>query len=302
MLEINTRKAGDREAREADLLESLAFSRVPLRHRPRKSLECQTAARRAVRGAPARRPDTRADILVRLRAPCSPTAGFGRTTIRAVASDAGVDPALVHHYFGTKDDLFVASLQLPVDPRERLAPALAGGPDGAAERILRVFLEVWDEPDNRLALLGLVRSILDGTGERLLREGFLPVVLIPVGQALGIDRPELRMPLVASQLVGLILVRYVLAVEPLASMAADDIIQSSAMSGAEDAHLDLLGDDEDDGEARRDRQPATRSGMPAATIDANTKIRTRAAIGSDTSSARWRSFSDCSAESLVIGP
>ncbi len=168
-------------------------------------------------------PDTRADILAAARALFADR-GFGRTTIRAVASDAGVDPALVHHYFGTKDDLFVASLQLPVDPRERLAPALAGGPDGAAERILRVFLEVWDEPDNRLALLGLVRSILDGTGERLLREGFLPVVLIPVGQALGIDRPELRMPLVASQLVGLILVRYVLAVEPLASMAADDVV------------------------------------------------------------------------------
>src|SRR3954469_11292384 len=90
-------------------------------------------------------PDTRADILAAARALFADR-GFGRTTIRAVASDAGVDPALVHHYFGTKDDLFVASLQLPVDPRERLAPALAGGPDGAAERILRVFLEVWDEP------------------------------------------------------------------------------------------------------------------------------------------------------------
>jgi AcrR family transcriptional regulator len=172
-------------------------------------------------------PDTRADILAAARVLFADR-GFGRTTIRAVAADAGVDPALVHHYFGTKDDLFVASLQLPVDPRERLAPALVGGPDGAAERILGVFLEVWDEPENRLALTGFVRSVLDGPGERLLREGFLPVVLVPVGEGLGIDRPELRMPLVASQVIGLILVRYVLRVEPLASMDAETVVATLA--------------------------------------------------------------------------
>ncbi len=172
-------------------------------------------------------PDTRADILAAARKRFADR-GFGGTSIRAVASDAGVDPALVHHYFGTKDDLFVASLQLPVDPRERLAPALVGGPDGAAERILRVFLEVWEDPENQLALMGFVRSVLDGSGDRLLREGFLPVVLVPVGDALGIDRPELRMPLVASQVMGLILVRYVLRVEPLASMNAETVVATLA--------------------------------------------------------------------------
>jgi AcrR family transcriptional regulator len=168
-------------------------------------------------------PDTRAEILDAARALFAER-GFAGTSIRGIAADAGVDPALVHHYFGTKDDLFVASLQLPVDPRERLAPALVGGADGAAERILRVFLEIWDEPENRLGLLGLARSVLDGTGERLLREGFLPVVLIPIGQALQIDRPETRMPLVASQMFGLIMIRYVLEVEPVASMSIDQTV------------------------------------------------------------------------------
>ncbi len=70
----------------------------------------------------------------------------------------------------------------------------------------------------------------------------------------------------------------------------------------EDAHLDLLRDDEDHGQLLGIASPATSSGMPAATSDAKTRISTSATIGSDTSSAFWRSFSDCSAESLVIGP
>jgi AcrR family transcriptional regulator len=135
-----------------------------------------------------------------------------------------VDSALVHHYFGSKDDLFLAALELPVDPREVLLPAIAEGVEGAGERMLRVFLSVWDDPELRLPLLGLVRGIVDSDGQRLLREGFLPVVLEPVGVALGIDRPALRMPLVASQVLGLIVVRYVLAVEPVASMTADEVV------------------------------------------------------------------------------
>ncbi|GAB3248105.1 TetR/AcrR family transcriptional regulator [Nocardioides dilutus] len=168
-------------------------------------------------------PDTRAAILAAARAAFA-SRGFAGTSVRSIASDAGVDAALVHHYFKTKDDLFLAALELPVDPREVLIPAIAGGLDGAAERMLRVFLSVWDDPELRLPLLGLVRGVVDSDGQRLMREGFLPVVLQPIGVALGIDRPELRMPLVASQVLGLIVVRYVLAVEPVASMPADDVV------------------------------------------------------------------------------
>jgi AcrR family transcriptional regulator len=179
-----------------------------------------TAGRRGRRpGAP----DTRAAILAAARARFAEH-GFARTSVRSIAVDAGVDPALVHHYFGTKDDLFVAALELPVDPRERLAEVIAQGPDGAGERMVRVFLSVWDDPELRLPLIGLARSILEPSGQRLLRDGFLPAVLHPVGVALGIERPEVRMPLVASQVVGLILTRYVLEVEPLASMPADDLV------------------------------------------------------------------------------
>ena len=168
-------------------------------------------------------PDTRAAILDAARAMFA-AGGMSGTSIRAVAARAGVDPALVHHYFGTKDDLFVAALALPVDPREMLSAVAAGGPDGAGERILRAFLSVWDDPQLQLPLLGMARGLLDPAGKELMRDGFIKVVIAPLGAALGIDDPQRRMPLVASQLVGLILLRYLLEVEPLASMAADDLV------------------------------------------------------------------------------
>jgi AcrR family transcriptional regulator len=168
-------------------------------------------------------PDTRSAILVAARQAFA-AKGYAGASVRAIAAAAGVDAALVHHYFGSKDDLFLAALEIPVDPREVLGPALAAGVDGAAERMLRVFLSVWDDPELRLPLLWLVRGVVDADGQRLMREGFLPVVLAPVGVALGIDRPELRMPLVASQIFGLIVVRYVLEVEPVASLPAEDVV------------------------------------------------------------------------------
>jgi hypothetical protein len=102
------------------------------------------------------------------------------------------------------------------------------GPDGAAERMLRVFLSVWDDPDHRLPMLGLVRGLLEPSGQQLMRDGFLDVVIGPIGVALGIDEPERRMPLVASQVLGLITLRYLLEVEPLASMPHDELVATYA--------------------------------------------------------------------------
>ena len=172
-------------------------------------------------------PDTRAAILDAARALFA-AGGLTGTSIRAVAGRAGVDPALVHHYFGTKDDLFVAALALPVDPREVLAPVVALGPDGAGERLLRVFLSVWDDPDLQLPLRALARSLTDPSGKELMRDGFLTVVIGPLGAALGIEEPERRMPLVASQVLGLILMRYLLEAEPIASMPAEEVVATYA--------------------------------------------------------------------------
>ncbi|MEO7352397.1 MAG: TetR family transcriptional regulator [Marmoricola sp.] len=173
-------------------------------------------------------PDTRAEILTSARGMFA-TRGFGSTSIRGIAADAGVDPALVHHYFGTKDDLFVAALELPVDPRVALLPVLEGGLDGAGERLLRVFVSVWDDETARLALLGLVRGVFEPSGRQLLRDGLLGVVLGPIAPALGIvDEPQRRLALVASQMIGVVMLRYVLEVEPLASMDSEVLVATYA--------------------------------------------------------------------------
>jgi AcrR family transcriptional regulator len=168
-------------------------------------------------------PDTRAAILDAAR-DLFATGGMSGTSVRAIAAKAGVDPALVHHYFGTKDDLFIAALQLPVDLRTVVGPVVAQGADGAAERLLRTFLSIWDDPALQLPLLGLARSLTDPVSKELMRDGFLKVVIGPIGEALGIDEPERRMPVVASQVMGLIFMRYLLEVEPVASMPADELV------------------------------------------------------------------------------
>jgi AcrR family transcriptional regulator len=178
---------------------------------------------RVTRGRRPGAPDTRAEVLAAARASFAEK-GFRGTTIRAVAASAGVDPALVHHYFGSKDDLFLAALEMPVDPRELLAPVVAQGPDGAGERLLRTFLSVWDDPDIQVRLLAVVRSVLSEEGAALLKDGFIPVVVGPVLAELVADRPDVRIPLVSSQIVGLIVTRYLLALPPIAEMPSEDVV------------------------------------------------------------------------------
>lgn len=172
-------------------------------------------------------PDTRAAILAAAREQFA-SAGFAGTSVRGIAAAAGVDAALVHHYFGTKDDLFVAALELKVDPREVLLPVLEGGIDGAGERLLRVFLSVWEDEEARLPILVIVRGVFEPGGQQLVRDGILHMVLGRVVTALGVDQPERRMALVASQLIGLVMLRYVLRAEPLASAPVDELVATYA--------------------------------------------------------------------------
>jgi AcrR family transcriptional regulator len=187
----------------------------------------RTRAGAGTRGRRPGAPDTRADILLSARTLFAGR-GFAGTSVRAVAAEAGVDPALVHHYFRSKHELFVAALELPVDPRVALAPVLEGGLEGAGERLLRVFVSVWDDEDARLSLLGVVRGVFDPAGRQLVRDGLLGVVLGPLGPALGLDEPQRRLALVASQMIGLVMLRYVLEVEPLASMDTEQLVASYA--------------------------------------------------------------------------
>jgi len=156
--------------------------------------------------------------------------GYDATSIRTIATAAGVDPALVHHYFGSKDKLFLAAIQAPVDPGEVLPEVLAGGTADLGANVLRMFLQVWDGP-GRAAGLALVRSAVsnDWTA-RLLREFLVARVLRPVVGPLDLpaDEGDARGAMVASQLVGLVMARYVLRLEPVASATAPEIIAAYA--------------------------------------------------------------------------
>jgi AcrR family transcriptional regulator len=169
-------------------------------------------------------PDTRREILDAARESFAQK-GFSGTTIRAVAAGAGVDPALVHHYFGSKDDLFLACLEMPIDPRRIVPTVFADGLDDAAERLLRLFLSVWDDPEKRLPLVALVRGSL-GEGRPLnpLRDALFRLVFRSLRETLPAEDADRRATLVASQMLGLIVARYVLVLEPLASMAEDEVV------------------------------------------------------------------------------
>jgi AcrR family transcriptional regulator len=150
--------------------------------------------------------------------------GYRATSVRSVARAAGVDPSLVLHFFGSKDGLFEAALQLPVDLSSVVEALLAGPEDTLGERIVRAFLGVWDGTPGQGPMLAMLRSAVSHEDSAaMLRELLLRAVLRPVAHGTGRDRPDLRAALLASQVVGLAVSRYVLRFEPVASADADTL-------------------------------------------------------------------------------
>lgn len=142
-------------------------------------------------------------------------AGFDGATIRGIAAGAGVDPALVPHYFGSKEGVFLAAVQFPADPAEFIPRLVAPGIEGLGERLTLFFLEMWDSPAGA-SLLGLIRSVVSSElAADLMREFITREVLGRLAAAIEIDHPHLRASLVASQLVGLAMLRYVIKVRAL---------------------------------------------------------------------------------------
>jgi AcrR family transcriptional regulator len=153
--------------------------------------------------------------------------GYDSATIRGIAAKAGVDPALVHHYFVSKERLFTAAVRLPIRPREFVPQLLAGGADGLGERLLRRIFDVWaSDPD---ALVGLVRSATSHEyAARMIREFMTREVLEPVARAIDMPQPRLRTALVSSQIIGLAMARFVVRLEPIASADPETLIASYA--------------------------------------------------------------------------
>jgi AcrR family transcriptional regulator len=151
--------------------------------------------------------------------------GYEGTTIRAVAAEAGVDPALVMHFFGSKDALFAAAVEWPFDPDVEVSRLLAGKRSEVGQRLARLFVETWDEEAKRRPIVALLRAALTQEATAPLFRDFLTKRWIgPLADGLGLDHPELRTSLASAQLVGLGIIRYVMRFEPMASMDSDAVV------------------------------------------------------------------------------
>jgi AcrR family transcriptional regulator len=155
--------------------------------------------------------------------------GYDRTALRAVAAEAGVDQKLVAYFFGSKQGLFVAAVGLPFNPADALRSILDGDPDALDERIAAVVTEILEQPALHQRLTGVIRaSASEPTVARMMREFLTREVFAPVAEILGTDDAEFRLNLVGSQIVGLILARYVAGLEPLASLAPKAVANAVA--------------------------------------------------------------------------
>jgi AcrR family transcriptional regulator len=155
--------------------------------------------------------------------------GYNDASVRDIACRAGVDAALVHHFYGTKEQLFVAAMRLPVDPAASIPALLEGGVVGLGERLVGFFLSAAEAGGEQNALLALLRSA--ASHERsaaMVREFVTKAVLGPLAASLDMPDPDLRATLVGSQLIGLAMIRYVVGVEPLASADREKIVAAVA--------------------------------------------------------------------------
>jgi AcrR family transcriptional regulator len=154
--------------------------------------------------------------------------GYDRATIRGIAAAAEVDPALVLHYYASKEQLFGAALQIPVEPGAVLGHLVAGGPgqaDRIGETIVRVFLEAWEPLNSRQPLVAMVRSAMtNDAAQAMVREYLGRRVFGPITEVLGVADGDLRATLVGSQFIGLAMMRYVTLIEPIASASVDQLV------------------------------------------------------------------------------
>ena len=179
----------------------------------------------SARGRRAGSPETKAQILDAARAVFG-EAGFSGATIRAIAARAKVDPALIHHYFGSKNDLFAESISLPFTPSEAIGAALAGQREGAGRRLAEVFFAAWEGEEPRAALLALLRAAVAGNEEaaQSLRDFVVTGLRDGLADLVDADDAELRASAAAAHLIGCAVVRYVVQVEPFASADVADLV------------------------------------------------------------------------------
>jgi AcrR family transcriptional regulator len=147
--------------------------------------------------------------------------GYERASLRAIARAAGVDPSLIAHYFGSKQGLLTAALELPVDPTVVLAPVLAGPREDAGERLVRAIVAVWEVPAVNERLMGMLRTAASHDLAREVLRSALHNAFAPIVAELVDDQPQVRTGLVMSQMGGLAFTRYFLQLPEVTALDAD---------------------------------------------------------------------------------
>jgi AcrR family transcriptional regulator len=155
--------------------------------------------------------------------------GYDRATIRGIAAEAEVDPALISHFFGSKEELFASVTALPFELEEAMPQIVDGTRSGLGRRLAEFLLGVLEDAESRQAITSIVRAAAsEPEAARAARELVTARVLLPIAKRIDADQPELRASLINSQMVGLIMARYIVALEPLASLPAKDVVRAIA--------------------------------------------------------------------------
>ena len=171
--------------------------------------------------------NTRAEIVAAARRLFAEV-GFDRTTMRSVATQAGVDVALIYHHFASKDDLLVAALALPEGAESGLRPIPAGTENPGAA-VASTVLHLWEnDPTLREQALAMIRTALSHEhAAQLVRELHTTAILALVAEIVDERDRELRAALIGAHLMGLLLSRYLFKTEAMAKAALDDLIAAA---------------------------------------------------------------------------
>lgn len=186
------------------------------------------SAERKRPGRPPGTSDTRERILTSARNLFARN-GIDKTSIRAIAADADVDPALVHHYYGTKTQLFAAAIHIPIDPMQVIVPLREVPVEQIGHVLPSILLTLWDSEMGK-GFIATLRSLLAGNDTSLIRTFLQEVIVKEVGSR--VDNPPgsgpLRVQFVASQLLGVVMARYILELDPFKSLPIEQIAEAIA--------------------------------------------------------------------------
>lgn len=179
-------------------------------------------------GRPPGQSDTRDRILTSARELFARN-GIDKTSIRSIAASAGVDAALVHHYFGTKQKLFAAAIHIPIDPMQVIGPMRETPIDELGLTLPTLLLPLWDS-ELGSGFIATLRSLLAGNDVSLVRSFLQEIISVEVGKRVD-DPPgsgRIRVQFVASQLVGVVMARYILELEPFKSLPVQQVAETIA--------------------------------------------------------------------------